>query len=452
MAEFSFSRVLDSIDVDKQLKYHKDGLTYISNDASVIPRDGAGNIALNENSTTNRGTLFEINILLTTLSIGEEDEIIRNIRFTTMDYNDTYNGTLSKSEIYNIEYNSYTWNEFFNNAVIDNSRVVYYTNEYPNTYGGSTVKSKTLYEMGTLNIDESLILLLDNTPNPNLNPPIYGSVNDDYLDPTPFKLYTDRQSYDISLTFDKNTNYHLQQYPFWIKPSSYQGFTNYKSIDYISSFLLHTNKSFNSDLFRLIGSNNRIIPKKYYRVEFDSRNIVVYLNVHVEIIGYTITTGLYSHLSDANSWKVFGLKKNEWILLDEQDEYDMPVERSYTLPPFYFNSKKIVKNDSMPHMKIIEDYYKKKINPFGKAVFKKYMFDNNKTYYMVFDEYDNNRNLIDTDLIIGFVIVKGVVKKPIMYENSDGSFDAFDLKKKEMMAFWKKKIGLKLETKYLSDY
>jgi hypothetical protein len=47
---------------------------------------------------------------------------------------------------------------------------------------------------------------------------------------------------------------------------------------------------------------------------------------------------------------------------------------------------------------------------------------------------------------------KGVVKKPVMYENSDGSFDAFNLKKKEMMAFWKKKIGLNLETKYLSDY
>jgi hypothetical protein len=146
------------------------------------------------------------------------------------------------------------------------------------------------------------------------------------------------------------------------------------------------------------------------------------------------------------------MKDKKWILLDKQDNYDIPVERSYTLPPFYFNSKKSVKNNSLPDMKIIEDYYKKKINPFGKAVFKQYMFGNNKTYYMVFDEYDNNRNLIDKDLIIGFVMGKGVVKKPIMYENPDGSFDAFNLKKKEMMSFWKKKIGLKLETKYLSDY
>ena len=80
------------------------------------------------------------------------------------------------------------------------------------------------------------------------------------------------------------------------------------------------------------------------------------------------------------------------------------------------------------------------------------MFDGNKTYYILFDEYDNNRILIDTDLIIGFVIVKGVVKKPVMYENPDGSFDAFNLKRREMMGFWKKKIGLNLETKYLSDY
>lgn len=59
MANSFFSNVLDSIDVDKQLKYHKDGLTYISNDTSVIPRDGAGNIALNENSTTNPLLIIE---------------------------------------------------------------------------------------------------------------------------------------------------------------------------------------------------------------------------------------------------------------------------------------------------------------------------------------------------------------------------------------------------------
>ena len=37
-----------------------------------------------------------------------------------------------------------------------------------------------------------------------------------------------------------------------------------------------------------------------------------------------------------------------------------------------------------------------------------------------------------------------------MYENSDGSFDAFNLKKKEMLSYWKKKIGLKLDKKNIS--
>lgn len=59
MANSFFSNILDSIDVDKQLKYHKSGLTYISNDTSVIPRDGAGNIALNENSTNNPLLIIE---------------------------------------------------------------------------------------------------------------------------------------------------------------------------------------------------------------------------------------------------------------------------------------------------------------------------------------------------------------------------------------------------------
>ena len=50
---------LDPINVDKQLKYYKNGLTYISNNTSVIPRDEAGNITLQENSTTNPLLIIE---------------------------------------------------------------------------------------------------------------------------------------------------------------------------------------------------------------------------------------------------------------------------------------------------------------------------------------------------------------------------------------------------------
>lgn len=54
-----FSKVLDSINVDKQLKYHKDGLTYVSNNDSVIPRDEAGNIILHENGKSNPLLIIE---------------------------------------------------------------------------------------------------------------------------------------------------------------------------------------------------------------------------------------------------------------------------------------------------------------------------------------------------------------------------------------------------------
>jgi hypothetical protein len=53
------TKLLDPINVDKQLKYYKNGLTYVSNNMSVIPRDEAGNITLQENSTTNTLLIIE---------------------------------------------------------------------------------------------------------------------------------------------------------------------------------------------------------------------------------------------------------------------------------------------------------------------------------------------------------------------------------------------------------
>jgi len=47
----NISRDLDSIALEQQARYHQNGLTYISNDTNIIPRDAAGNIILNENAT-----------------------------------------------------------------------------------------------------------------------------------------------------------------------------------------------------------------------------------------------------------------------------------------------------------------------------------------------------------------------------------------------------------------
>lgn len=47
------SRLVDPITAEQQARYNSEGLTYISNNMSIIPRDAAGNIMLEEGSTTN---------------------------------------------------------------------------------------------------------------------------------------------------------------------------------------------------------------------------------------------------------------------------------------------------------------------------------------------------------------------------------------------------------------
>jgi hypothetical protein len=58
---------LDSINVDQQIKYQKDGLTRISNNDSVIPRDITGNISLEQDSDSNPLIVIEPTANLITL-------------------------------------------------------------------------------------------------------------------------------------------------------------------------------------------------------------------------------------------------------------------------------------------------------------------------------------------------------------------------------------------------
>jgi hypothetical protein len=46
-------RRLDPVELEKQSKYRSQGLTYVSNNDSIIPRDDAGNIAMTEDSDNN---------------------------------------------------------------------------------------------------------------------------------------------------------------------------------------------------------------------------------------------------------------------------------------------------------------------------------------------------------------------------------------------------------------
>jgi len=51
--------LIDSIDVGKQLKYQTDGLTVISNNTNIVPRDTAGNVMLHADSTNNPLLIIE---------------------------------------------------------------------------------------------------------------------------------------------------------------------------------------------------------------------------------------------------------------------------------------------------------------------------------------------------------------------------------------------------------
>ena len=62
--------VLDSIDVGKQLNYQTNGLTVISNNINIVPRDIAGNVMLHEDATNNPLLIIEpITKKITTKSI-----------------------------------------------------------------------------------------------------------------------------------------------------------------------------------------------------------------------------------------------------------------------------------------------------------------------------------------------------------------------------------------------
>jgi hypothetical protein len=51
--------VIDSIDVGKQLNYQTNGLTVISNNTNIVPRDIAGNVMLHEDATDNPLLIIE---------------------------------------------------------------------------------------------------------------------------------------------------------------------------------------------------------------------------------------------------------------------------------------------------------------------------------------------------------------------------------------------------------
>ena len=423
--------------------YYRLPIIYFDKNIKIISDVKYYLITGDPSSPTNNGTLYPVNIYY---SIYVDKSYIS---FASTDGTNAYTGILIKSSDGASFNSSISW-QTFNNASNLHESNVYVNKTYPVTIGSPTATNQgPLYSFRS---STDFIVGIFNQNRPTDNPPIYRMTN--MINPrTKAKLYVNTVS-SSGAVIDTNSTIYLEQITGWTRPTTrlVQGFTN--QTEYVKNFIVQTNKPFDISLFRLIGPNSKQIKPVFYKItKKNERFYLIQLNANIEVIGYSIRTTLYTNRSDPDSWKLYGMKKNGYLLLDKKEKVTIPNERSKDLV-YYFNSKKqevkkqvkeeVKEEVNAPDLKIIKNYYKSKINQFSNPEFKMYMFDGDKTYYILFDEYDNNKVLVGKNYIIGFVIIDGKIRKPVMYENGDGNYEAFDLSDKKVVNYWKKHIGLEL--------
>jgi len=190
----------------------------------------------------------------------------------------------------------------------------------------------------------------------------------------------------------------------------------------------------------------------------DVNSIIVQNIRNSVVIGYSFITNSISSEYDPKEWILKGTNDGRsWTILDTR-KLGKALPRNYQLPLLYLNGKtkelpqpvsrleeKIIEQDSTIDKSILTKYYKQRINPSVIPDYKKFMYDKtNKVHYFLHDTYDLNKNLIGKNLIIGFVLQDNKVKKPILYENEDGTQVSFDMTSKHMKQFWEKNIMLPL--------
>jgi len=233
-------------------------------------------------------------------------------------------------------------------------------------------------------------------------------------------------------------------------------FKNYERIErkkqVYSIILFQAENSFKISNFKLYTFNDIEIPLNIIK---QNNNSIYFQNTkNLQIRGYSFITNSISSEYDPKSWIIKATNDGrKWNELDSKSMRNS-IERNYQLPIIYFNGKTkalpqpVSKQIDKPKVEKIDKetlikYYKQKINSSIKPDYKKYMRDND-TYYFLYDEYDLNRNLVGKDLIIGLILKNGNVKKSIMYEDDEGNYLPFDLKKEKIKNYWNKKIMLPL--------
>lgn len=124
----------------------------------------------------------------------------------------------------------------------------------------------------------------------------------------------------------------------------------------------------------------------------------------------------------------------------------IPYTEGFTNPPNKVTKKlKVIKKEIPLTKESLQKYYNQKVNDSIYPEFKKNCYDvTNKNYYLMYDEYDLNRNLLRKNMVIGMKIKNNKVIDIIYYEDDDGARDAFDLSDKKVKRYWDTKIGLPL--------
>ena len=229
------------------------------------------------------------------------------------------------------------------------------------------------------------------------------------------------------------------------------GFTNYTSYSYKAVYLtVDTPSEYRINKLQFFDIQKRIIPHEERKSE---NKIVCILEEPQTVFGYSFITNSISSTLDPKSWRLFGsYDGSKWVLLDKKLDYSTPNKRLYQLPIFTIENsgtydlpqpKSRVKTELVKT--VLVQYYKEKINPYINPNFKKVMYDNDMNiYYILFDEYDLNRELIASDQIVGFALKNGKVKSVHLYTDEYGTEKPYDLSVKEIKKAWDRNVGLEL--------
>ena len=233
---------------------------------------------------------------------------------------------------------------------------------------------------------------------------------------------------------------------------------------YICSYIsLEFNNNSRIENLQIFDNSEKIV--KYIIYKNEDKKYIIGFNKSNIILGYTFTTNFISSDYDPHSWTLKGSTDGKlWTSLDSR-KLNNKLSRGHQMPLMYLNgdTKELPQpqsliEDTPLHIQISTKqeetsidknifikYYKQKINPSMTIQPKKYIKDSN-TYYVLYDEYDLNKNLVGRDFIVGFVMNGDKIKKVILYEdNTDsGNMKPFDLKKKHMKTYWDSHVMLPL--------